>query len=59
MADKVPVIVMVDPEEGATIQPFASSIAEFVNNTNADIKGTGTVTGTYQNGQWDADGTID
>jgi hypothetical protein len=61
MANKVAVIVMVDPEHETTIKPFAAQVAKPINlhteKASPQVTGSGTVT--YQNGGWDGDGTID
>jgi len=62
MAEKIPVVIMVDPEKGAEIKPFAAELAkkpkQSLLETDA-LTTTGSITGTYQNGSLDGDGTID
>lgn len=63
MGKKVPVVVMVDPETGVEIKPFAAELAKAPKVTppgaKVSLDTTGTVTATYNNGNWDGDGTID
>ncbi len=63
MGEKVPVVVMVDPEVETIIKPFAGQIAKSISFDEkstaqpSNVTGSGTVT--YSDGKWDGDGTID
>ena len=61
MAKKVPVLVMVDPEAGTEIKPFASELAKAPKIKIGDetLDDTFTATYTYSGGKHDADGTYD
>ncbi len=63
MAEKVPVVVMVDPEKGVEIKPFAAELAKAPKVTPAGAEGvldtTITATATYNNGNFDGDATVD
>lgn len=61
MAEKIKVLVEVDPEYETVIKPFAAELAKqaAVNLDPAANITTGTATATYNNGSYDGDGTID
>nr|WP_181718616.1 hypothetical protein [Pedobacter sp.] len=61
MAKKVPVLVMVDPEVGAEIKPFASELAKApkVSIGEETLDDTFSATYTYKDGNHDADATYD
>jgi hypothetical protein len=63
MAKKVPVVVMVDPELGLEIKPFAAELskAQKINPAEGDdvADNTFTATYTYKDGKHDGDATID
>lgn len=61
MADKVPVLVYVDPEQEVTIRPFAAELSKQAKMTPEIAGGisTGSATVTYNGGNVDGDATID
>ena len=62
MAKKVPVVVMVDPEVGLEIKPFAaemSNVQKLNVSGGEEVTETFSATYTYNNGQHDGDATVD
>lgn len=64
MAKKVPVVVMVDPELGLEIKPFAAELskAQKHNLTEGEVDAddpTFSATYTYKDGKHDGDATVD